>query len=134
MTSPSSKGKGGWVNHWKKIVLLFIGHYHLELRADKKTIAHKTWCYFQWWFDGIKPFPKTVLVPSKIKLLNMNINIYFGNFQRKFSKKRIHWLKSLVAKKFETWHSRSEFFCHWVSLTLKMCFSVNQIDDLPSMY
>ena len=43
--------------------------------ADRSLIA-------QWRFDGIKTFPKIVLVASKIKLLNPNT--YFGNLWRKF--------------------------------------------------
>ena len=37
----------------------------------------------QWLFDGIKAFPKIFLFSSKLKLLNPNINIFYGNLRRK---------------------------------------------------
>ena len=38
----------------------------------------------QWWFDVMKRFPEIVLIPSKIELLNLNLNICFGNLRSKF--------------------------------------------------
>ena len=38
----------------------------------------------QWRFDRKNMFPEIVLVPSKIKLFNPNMNTYFGNLRRKF--------------------------------------------------